>query len=130
MQDGMCPVVIVSNNKANKNSPVITVVPLTTKIYKKRNLPTHVFISAYKAKELDQHSIVLCEQVTALNFDQSDTSKIRIDRDKTMEEKKAQYLRKVGNPYLVKVGNIMVKIGFSNNGVSFEDAFENLLLMA
>lgn len=69
MQGGMRPVVVVSNNKANKNSPVITVVPLTTKIYKKRNLPTHVFISAYKAEGLDQHSIALCEQVTALNFD-------------------------------------------------------------
>ena len=118
MQGGMRPVVVVSNNRANKHSTVITVVPLSTKIYKKRSLPTHVFISSYKTEELDQHSIVLCEQVTALNFDQSDTSKIRIDRDKTMEEKKAQYLRKVGNPYLVKVGNIMVKIRFANNGVS------------
>lgn len=59
----------------------------------------------------------------------TDISKIRIDRDKSVEKKKAQYLRKVGNPYLVKVGNTMVKIRFADNGVSFEDAFENLLLM-
>ena len=59
----------------------------------------------------------------------ADISKIRIDRDKPVEKKKAQYLRKVGNPYLVKVGNTMVKIRFADNGVSFEDAFENLLLM-
>ena len=57
-------------------------------------------------------------------------SKIRIDRNKTVEEKKKQYLDKVGNPYLVKVGNTMVKIRFANNGVSFEDAFESLLLMS
>ena len=68
-QGGMRPVVVVSNNMANKHSTVLTVVPLSTKIYKKRNLPTHVFISAYKAEGLDQHSIALCEQVTALNFD-------------------------------------------------------------
>ena len=44
-------------------------------------------------------------------------------------KKKKQYLGKVGNPYLVKVGSTMVKIRFANNGVSFEEAFEGLLLM-
>ena len=68
-QGGMRPVVVVSNNKANRHSMVITVVPLSTKIYKKQSLPTHVFISAYKAEGLGQHSIALCEQVTSLNFD-------------------------------------------------------------
>ena len=58
-----------------------------------------------------------------------DISRIRIDRGRTVEEKKKQYLGKVGNPYLVKVGSTMVKIRFANNGVSFEGAFEGLLLM-
>lgn len=65
----MCPVVVVSNNRANRHSTVITVALLSTRIYKKRNLPTHVFVLAYKAEGLEQHSIALCEQVTALKFD-------------------------------------------------------------
>lgn len=60
----------------------------------------------------------------------ADIGKIRIDRNKSVEERKRQYLNQVKNPYLVKVGDTMVKIRFANNGVSFEDAFENLLLMA
>lgn len=60
----------------------------------------------------------------------ADIGKILIDRKKSVEEKKRQYLNQVKNPYLVKVGDTMVKIRFANNGVSFEDAFENLLLMA
>lgn len=60
----------------------------------------------------------------------TDIGKIRIDRNKTVEEKKRQYLKQVGNPYLVRVGDTMVKIRFANSGVSFEEAFENLLLMA
>ena len=60
----------------------------------------------------------------------ADIGKIRIDRKKSVVEKKRQYLNQVKNPYLVKVGDTMVKIRFANNGVSFEDAFENLLLMA
>lgn len=68
MQGGMRPVVVVSNNRANRYSTVITVVPLSTKINKKQNLPTHVFVSAYRSKGLEQHSIALCEQVSALDF--------------------------------------------------------------
>ena len=52
-----------------------------------------------------------------------DIRKIRIDRNKTKEKRIAQYLRQVGNPYLVCIGNVKVKIRFANNGVSFEDAF-------
>ena len=60
----------------------------------------------------------------------TDISKIRIDRNRTVERRKKQFVRAAKNPYLVKVGDTMVKIRFANNGVSFEDAFENLLLMS
>lgn len=35
IQSGIRPCVVMSNNMANKHSPVITVVPLTSKIHKK-----------------------------------------------------------------------------------------------
>lgn len=44
LQTGFRPVLIVSNDKANQYSPVVTIVPITSKIGKKR-LPTHVFIN-------------------------------------------------------------------------------------
>lgn len=58
----------------------------------------------------------------------ADISKVRIDRGQTVEKRRQQYLEKIGNPYLVRVGNIKVKVRFAGNGVSMEDAFENLLL--
>jgi len=67
MQGGIRPVVVISNNKANRYSKVITIVPLSSKISKKQNLPTHVFIPARRSKGLVQDSIALCEQVTALD---------------------------------------------------------------
>lgn len=57
-----------------------------------------------------------------------DIRKVRIGRSQTKEKRIAQYLKQVGNPYMVRVGNVKVKIRFANNGVSFEDAFEDLLL--
>lgn len=79
----------------------------------------------------EEHRKFLEQDFDDVRLDElKDISKIRIDRDKTVAEKKKQYLSKAGNPYLMKVGNTMVKIRFANNGVSFEDAFESLLLMS
>lgn len=50
------PVIIVSNDNCNQNSPVIHVVPLTTQA--KNNLPTHVHFNDGKFEQ-----IALCEQV-------------------------------------------------------------------
>jgi mRNA interferase MazF len=63
VQQGLRPVLIVSNNKANCYSPIITVIPLTTS-ETKRNLPTHVTISGYG---LNEKSIALVEQITAFD---------------------------------------------------------------
>jgi len=67
MQGGIRPVVVISNNKANRYSTVITVVPLSSKISKKQDLPVHVLVTAGKSRGLIQDSLVLCEQVTALD---------------------------------------------------------------
>lgn len=58
----------------------------------------------------------------------TDISKVRVDREQPLERRRQQYLDKVGNPYLVRVGNMKVKVRFADNGVSMEDAFKNLLL--
>ena len=63
VQYGRRPVVIVSNDAANTHSPVVTVVPLTSRL-KKHQLPTHVYLDG---QGLDRASIALCEQVTALD---------------------------------------------------------------
>lgn len=58
VQGGTRPVVIVSNDKANKFSKNVTVVPCTSQY--KKDLPTHFkFI-------LDEYTTVLCEQITTI----------------------------------------------------------------
>lgn len=59
--------------------------------------------------------------------DLTDISSIQINRELPLEERKEQYLKKVGNPYLVRVGNMKVKVRFAG-GISFNEAFENMLL--
>lgn len=64
---GMRPVVVVSNNKANTHSLVITVVPLTSRVGKKQYLPTHVLIPETASNGLNRPSMALAEQVEALD---------------------------------------------------------------
>lgn len=67
MQGGIRPVVVISNNKANRYSTVLTVVPLSSRISKKQDLPVHVLVPAGKSMGLLHDSLALCEQVTALD---------------------------------------------------------------
>ena len=61
MQEGSRPVLVISNDMANKNSDVVTVIPLTSQM-KRIELPTHCIIRDL----LDEDSVVLAEQITAI----------------------------------------------------------------
>lgn len=66
-QGGVRPALVVSNNKANKYSPVVTVIPLSARVWKKKHLPTHVQIPLKKSSGLDRPSMALAEQVETLD---------------------------------------------------------------
>ena len=63
VQRGRRPVIIVSNDHANAHSPVITIVPLTSRS-KKSIILTHVAIRNWG---LDKISLALCKQVMPLD---------------------------------------------------------------
>lgn len=58
----------------------------------------------------------------------TDIRNIKIDKNLSQEKRQAQFLKQVGNPYLLRRGSMMIKVSFANNGLSMEQAFENLLL--
>ena len=53
---------------------------------------------------------------------------IGIDKNQPQSKRQAQFLKQVGNPYMLRRGSMMIKVSFANNGLSMEQAFENLLL--
>ena len=63
LQSGTRPVVIVSNDMANKHSPVLTILPITSRMSKKK-LPTHVPVEECG---LEKKSLVLAEQIMSIN---------------------------------------------------------------
>jgi len=63
VQQGVRPVLVVSNNINNKFSPVVTVVPITSSRTKSR-IPTHVSVCGHG---LSRPSIILAEQIISLD---------------------------------------------------------------
>jgi mRNA interferase MazF len=63
-QGGERPVLIIQNNLGNKHSPTVIVLAITSRFYKKRNLPTHVPI---ESGDLSKDSIALAEQVRTID---------------------------------------------------------------
>lgn len=63
VQQGIRPVIIISNDMNNKYSSVVNIVPLTSKMTK-HPLPTHVKIQGYG---LSKPSIILGEQIITID---------------------------------------------------------------
>ncbi|MFA6780439.1 MAG: type II toxin-antitoxin system PemK/MazF family toxin [Paludibacteraceae bacterium] len=66
VQGGIRPVVIAQNDMGNKYSPVIGVIPMTSKVDKAKHLPVHVVIPADDANGLSTDSVVLTEQMRTI----------------------------------------------------------------
>lgn len=65
-QKGLRPVLIVQNNFGNKYSPTTIVCPITSKKNKPK-LPTHIKLCKNQFDFLDRDSILLAEQVRAID---------------------------------------------------------------
>lgn len=66
VQSGLRPVIVVQNELGNKYSPVVLVVPVTSKLNKKA-MPTHVELISESVVGLEKNSIALCEQVFSIS---------------------------------------------------------------
>ena len=105
VQFGIRPAIIVSNAKCNKYSPTVTAIPISLKIDKMRNVPTHVFIKSRDENNLKKDSIVLCEQVITI-------SKERILEDGYIGEIKSEIIRlKIRKALDIQLGNLPIIAG-------------------
>ena len=56
-----------------------------------------------------------------------DVNTIKIDESLPREERIKDYLRQVKNPYCFKVGDVIVKCSYSDDGVTLQERFEQLV---
>ena len=86
-QGGRRPVLIVQNDRGNRYSPTVIVVPLTSS-ERKPGLPTHVSLPS-RTGGLRKPSVVLCEQVRTLEKTRLSRYMGCLDADKLKEVEKA-----------------------------------------
>ncbi len=104
IQQGRRPVVIISNEMNNANSPVVTVVTLTSRVKKK--LPTHVILSTECG--LERESMALCEQIMTIDVNDLIFEVAMCNDDKMSEIERAlkiqtQLLKPFDNTYIDEV---------------------------
>ena len=56
-----------------------------------------------------------------------DIREVKIDQSLPREQRMADFIRQVKNPYCFKVGKITVSVGFATNGVTFEQQMGHYL---
>lgn len=57
-----------------------------------------------------------------------DITQITIDKSLPEKERKLEYIRQIKNPYCFRVGNIVVKCSYSEDGVTLNERFEQLVM--
>lgn len=66
--------------------------------------------------------------LTECNIDELvDINTVKIDTERSKPEKYFEYLRQIKNPYLFRVGDVAVKVVFSEKGNSFQQQMESLI---
>lgn len=57
-----------------------------------------------------------------------DITAIQIDTDKPKARRMEEFVRQIKNPYLFKVGDVIVKVSFRKDGATLQKAFESLVM--
>ena len=58
----------------------------------------------------------------------ADIRDVTVDRNLPKEERIAEFLRQIKNPYCFKCGKFTVRAQFADNGVTLEDCLKQILL--
>ena len=60
--------------------------------------------------------------------DLADIRNVEIDPSLPKEERRKSYLRQIKNPHLYRCGDMIVRVSFSDTGVTLEDRLKQYLL--
>ena len=69
VQGGRRPVLIAQNDVGNRHSPVVEVIPISSRL-KAGHMPTHTVLVPNESNGLKSSSVVMSEQVQTINQDQ------------------------------------------------------------
>lgn len=86
-------------------------------------------MSNYNIEELE-NKIKRCKKISINEVDieeLDELSEIKVSKKKKGNERILEFIKNISNPYMFKVKNKIVKVEFTNNGVSAEDSITNII---
>ena len=92
-QGGTRPVLVISNDIGNRHSPTVIIAAITSRVRKKKKLPTHLYLGQIEG--LPANSIILFEQLRTID-------KSRLKEHLTHLDE--QYLKSLEFPLLISIG--------------------------
>lgn len=87
------PLLVISNDIGNKHSPTVIIAAITSRVRKKKKLPTHLYLGQIEG--LPANSIILFEQLRTID-------KSRLKEHLTHLDE--QYLKSLEFPLLISIG--------------------------
>ncbi len=65
---------------------------------------------------------------TVKRKDLIDLNSVIIDTERSVHERIEDFIQQIKNPYCFKVGDIAVKVVYKENGPTFQESFEEMLM--
>ena len=57
-----------------------------------------------------------------------DINDVKVSKDLSKQERIAEFIKQIKNPYCFKCGNFIVKARYTDNGLSMEDCLQSIML--
>ena len=103
-QGGTRPVLVISNDIGNRHSPTVIIAAITSRVRKKKKLPTHLYLGQIEG--LPANSIILFEQLRTIDKkrlrEHIGMLKSRLKEHLTHLDE--QYLKSLEFPLLISIG--------------------------
>ena len=83
----------------------------------------------YNIEELE-NKILACKKISMNEVDIDkidDLLDIKISKKKKGNERILEFIKNISNPYIFKINNKIVKVEFTDNGVSAEESITNIV---
>ena len=56
-----------------------------------------------------------------------DIRDVRVDVSAPVEERMRSYVEQIGNPYLLRMGDVVVRVSYADTQATIDDSFANLI---
>lgn len=97
-QGGTRPVLVISNDIGNKHSPTVIIAAITSRVRKKKKLPTHLYLGQIEG--LPANSIILFEQLRTIDKSRLKEHLTHLDEKLLkLKEQQEEYKRVCGRCY-------------------------------